>query len=499
MIDHHPEYNLYGTLRKDGKFLFFLLFFASLLFVFVSLAHPILPGSVIDTYLSSCDSTSSGMRTFGSVFALCHILEMSYFIINIILLSLYLIHVLATYYIGSFFGVWIARVSAMIVLCHAQIAVLFHTVGSEMLVCVGLSLLVAFVLHVHQSEKYLSVIAVALLAFFVSMFRPEYIIFTAIGVYPVFCRLKNSIMDRIKYTLVYISCVLFLVSGYSVYNYINSSFVGLVNGVGQLNFLNMFPSRSIFNINPMLDEQNGPSSKLLFKVVKEHLLNGEEYMLCTRHQKHILRAKDFFTSKYEMNWTDMINEVERHAPGQNLIFKASMEAIQRDPLRYILGSWIFPAFHQAHVKTDFYLPMNHSSSVPDQKSLPQDHETIDRNRESTQPPDHSREAMVQYMSSQKGNYHAAFFLKYSLFDLVPPISYFMFFSLFIFLDRRKEYRVLLSILLPTYCIFLLYSQLSVHSRLRLPYDFIFIISGILGMIVFHERIKHFFRPQSSET
>ncbi|MBF0631064.1 MAG: hypothetical protein HQL89_08760 [Magnetococcales bacterium] len=476
----------YETVREDGKFISILIIIATLLFIFISFAYPIMPGLAIGTYLDSCHGTSNGMRMLGSVFALCHLLEMNDITISIILYLLYLTHILAVYYIGSYFGTLIARLFSFIILCHVQIAVLFHTVGSEMLVCIVLSLLVAFTFRVHQSERYLSVILVAILTFLMTLFRPEYIVYAAIGVYPVFCRIKESIIDRIKYSLVYFTCIVFLASGYSIYNYFNSSFLGLVNGVGQMNFSNMFPSRSLFNINPMLDEKNGPASKQLFAIVKEDLLNGEEYMLC---EKHVIRAKGFFTSKYEMNWSDMINEVERQAPGQNLIFKASMEAIQRSPINYILGSWVFPMFHLAHVKTDFYLPIDQPSPVTDHRPLPNGGGSITPSQESTKSPEHTAEIMVQKMQKQQGNYHAAFFLKYSLFDLIPPIAYFMFFSVFIIFSKSKAHLVLLSTLLPSYLIFFLYSQLSIHSRLRLPYDFIFILSGILGAIIFLDKIK----------
>ncbi|MBF0347184.1 MAG: hypothetical protein HQL81_05905 [Magnetococcales bacterium] len=450
-----------ATIRESKWFLFALFVMSSILFLVASLAWPVQHGSTLGAFLDYYYNLDRSLRTIGSSMIIGGLLESGYAAVNAFIYLGYIAYLFSSFYIARLFGVTFARIVAVLIVLHVQSMVFFHFFGSDMLSCIATALWAALMVRFHANETWTAPILMGLATFSLALIRPGSLLFVLFAIYPLFCRSWS--LRNLGQSLAFVLAFVVGFVSYAGFNYINYGFFGMIHSTDQGNTKAMFPGMSLFLNNPIYERSNGPYSEELFALVETKLIgNAERCPICIKKN---LTVDSFFKSQLEGNWIALLAVEEEFSPG--LIRKAAIETIVKHPAKYFIKSILFPAFHLSNMAIEIYLPLEGSGT---------------HKKSTTNNTPSKAAAMIDYMDSQPGNYQLAFLLKYSLFNLLPPMMYFMLASLLIVFNSQKEYRLLLVLLLPAFAVFFLHIHMSLFSRLRLPYDFLFIIGGLAGLV-----------------
>ncbi|MBF0420856.1 MAG: hypothetical protein HQL78_11905 [Magnetococcales bacterium] len=454
------------TVRENKWFLFSLFILSSILFLASSLAWPIRPGSALDEFLDYYYNQVRTLRTIGSSMILGSLLESGYAVVNGFIYVAYIAYLFSSFYIARLFGITFARIAVVLIVLHVQVAVFFHFFSSDMLTCVTTALWAALMVRFHAIETWTASIFMGLTTFSLVLIRPVSLLFVLFAIYPIICRSWS--LRNLGQSLAFILAFVIGFASYASYNYFNYGFFGMIHSSYHGNTNALFPGMSLFLNNPMYERTNGPYSEQLFALVETKVIGDARCSLCIERN---LTVDGFFKSKRLIDWATLLAAAEEFSPG--LLRKAALEAIAKHPVQYFTRSVIFPAFHLSNKEIEIEL------SLPD----------VAGNQNKTMevyfqdyPERYKTFNTIKYMSSQKENYYLAFFFKYFLFKLLPPMMFFILASFLIVFNSQKEYRLLLALLLPLFATFFVHIHMFPSTRLRLPYDFLFIIGGLSGLI-----------------
>lgn len=462
------------TWRENKSFIHAILLISTVLFFVISLAWPVTVGDWTHQYLDEYYDLGNytfgrGFRALGAATILGHLLELNYYLLCFSTLCFYLIYILSSYYVSRLFGVVFSCLATSVITLHASVAILFHTVDSDMLACLSTVLWSVLAVRLHKNESLVVQIIMGCATFSLALIRPAALLFVFYGMQPVLC--SSWSWKSVRRSIIFFIAYIFAMFSFSAYNYVNYGFFSIIKGGGGIGSIgDIFPSRSLFYTNLMYNKSNGPNSAELFRLVQEKLKSDKNYADPVNGEA--MHVDKFFLLKEsparkEGKWRHLLAWAKDFPPG--IIFRSAMEAVSKHPIDYIVGSILKPIYHFSVMENLDKLPLQRG-----QRFLYAEHYSDIRHQVGFE--------NMKIIGEKTGNYYVAFMLKYSIMTFVPPMIFFIIPALFAFFIKSIEYRLITALVIPNFMLFALHSQLTIEPRLRLPYDFIFIIAGMAAIL-----------------
>lgn len=523
-IFDHPI-NIRETLFQDRFFLLTVGIVGVLSFLFVSLGDP--PGLGVDfmSYIRAyCDVGDARLfRPVGVSYVIGLIASMSYSYYKAALLVIYLIYLLAVYYATRIFGIVEARIITLVILLHFEVNMLFHHLGGDNLMVLGVALWTALVVRLYKIRTASVSIILALATLGLVQIRPTGVLFCMIGVYPLVCyglTLRNMLN----------SMVFFLTFFAAIFGVYGSS---PIQG-GETNA--SLPGFHLFMVTELFSKDNGPASQALFHLVETELLTKPPYT------DYNVDIDTFFSARSDVRmFSDLVYVDFMFQEG--IVRKAALEAIIKHPGAF-LKSWTNKFFFLLTHSYGFNTVgvTNSSESLPskisDQHDIQQPptqtnrklkigeripysyssgKEIVEKMRKKSfntdTPPanlESSSAALLKDLSDRvaqyaklEGSYQPGLFTSYFLAKIVPPMFFFFIVSfLLIFHVRWLEIRLLFLMFVPAFGVVLVSSLFtSAYEsavRYRMPYVFLFVMIGVAGLFG-NRTFRNLFRPDKESS
>ncbi|MBF0358688.1 MAG: hypothetical protein HQL70_08765 [Magnetococcales bacterium] len=504
----HPL-GFWQTFSKDRYFLLGALGAGIASFLFLSLAWDVDFGVDANNYIRyyfHYDVLIMQLRTFLVSEIVGQISELeSVTAFAAILLCFYLLTVVSVYYVARLFGKLVARVTTILFLLHFDVTVLSHYLASDNLNILAIALWSMLLIRLHKSTKFYAFILLGISTFALVLIRTPGTAFILMSAFPVV--LYGFSRVNIKNSLIFLFAFLVCYYGYSYNNY-------RTYGKFQLVSLSdvVYPGMHVFR-NDFFHKENGPNSKELFRLVEEELLVRPMY------KDRNIDSKIFFTRSDMRMWNDLVFIDWVLAPG--IIARASYEAILADPISY-MASIIKKTYYMLIRPYNQSMPRisqpasknktaqmekseadsvsNHNSADPTKRFIPYSStaegqerlnkfhhtnrimsaEEIKRRAEI----DAIVETRLNRIRPEPGNYHVAHFAKNVMFYIIPPLPFFLILSLFSLPLLKKPEIRLIWMLLSSAMVIIMASAMLRYSmiRYRLPFDFIIILIGTVGVM-----------------
>ncbi|MBF0110934.1 MAG: hypothetical protein HQL76_17340 [Magnetococcales bacterium] len=496
MTMHNPlESHTAATLRQERFFLLIIVSAAILLFLFYSLAWPMAPGRVYVNYLEHYHgylTFDTFARSPGASYMLGWISQLSLPWIEFSFLVMYLTHLLTVYYTARLFGVLVAQIVIIILLFHFSIMDLFHKLGYAPLLSLALSIWSATIVHFFKTRSYRTLFFLGLLTASLMLIRQTPIIFIMTAAFPLVC-FGISKQNWMRSAMIGIG---FMVGLFAllVYNYITFNVFKLSSSLGV-----QFPTVHVLFYAPGLSDSYGPKNKRLLTLLQENVLSKDAYV-----QKNItLDAFNNNTLKNMQQYTDLVF-LNHEYPG--VLIDAVHESIQAQPWRFIKSlftmTWnmygtnptLWPPSPPTKDRSQDkeVNPSRQNATKVDYPERDKSHLTdimIDKNfRKTVKIPDEEDPIRAEINKTvakfkKDGNYHVSFVIISFLTNIVPPMLFFLLASfLLIFKIRSIEVRLLLTMLIPVILINFGSGVLGQQmTDLRVPFDFLIILGGVLGL------------------
>ncbi|MBF0421571.1 MAG: hypothetical protein HQL73_01115 [Magnetococcales bacterium] len=482
-----PSHGLLATWLQDGPFLTGALLCAAAAYGLMSLAWPPGPGVDLRSYLEYYFDLGPDVRlfrTWGSAQILGWMVQLNYSNFKLTAMFCYLLMVASVYYVASPFGRVAARVATIVIILHFDLNGLFHHVSSDMLASLGTMALSVLLVRFHRTPRLLAAVLLGAFTFLTVLLRPASMLFVVLGLYP----LVSLGINRRNGMLSLVFLITFTAGwlGYCGYNWFNYGVFSLTKINTQL----YWPAYSLFMRNPMFSRDNGPVSQELFDQVERILLSQEIY------RTHGIDTEQFFHKRDIRMWSDL-NYLDSLQPG--LVRKAAFEAIHKNPMGFLLRSMILPFYHlmtdDDHLSLPLPLPetvppTNHGLEKSFNSTLKDDihgHTTVSNDR----PAKWSASEVERKLKMidglvngliKKGDYQTGYLIKTLLIPIMPPMLLFLGAAVLL-LGRWREtnVRLLLLLLMAVTAVIAANAQFAHMVRLRLPYDPILIIGGLVGL------------------
>ncbi|MBF0429033.1 MAG: hypothetical protein HQL94_08940, partial [Magnetococcales bacterium] len=280
------------------------------------------------------------------------------------------------------------------------------------------------------------------------------------------------------------------VTGIVGYSYINYTKFGVFSVTGTRGL----PVYNFFHFNKAMSPANGPASARLAELVEQHLLPQAEY------KNYGITMEKFFSIRHKYFCQDLHFLTGQYAPG--LLEQTYWESFVRHPKQvikivYNLLEWGLTHSFSPEINAQCLpnVPESSSTLVSTYTQPPGHYYSESDLRENPTPADIAEKAdklvasTMAMMQQVTPSCATAEFLNRYLLGF-PMMSYFWVFTIpLLLMYRVVEFRLLYCLLLPGGAIAVI-SMVSQSPLLqyRMPFDFLFILSGILGMIILMEKL-----------
>jgi SAM-dependent methyltransferase len=481
------------TFRKDKKFILILAVLSALSFGIVSLAWPIFAGRDTGSFFTYFYWLFEPETPFRMLMSYRTILSSS--IIGLLLLAgrtaigvflfcAYLLCNLSFYYLGCFFNKKVGRFFSIVMLLDLPLTIFFHEFSSDIILLIFLVFWSVYFIRIVDRWNAPRAVILGLATFSLALVRPITQIFALVCLTPIVLngfKRKNIILAG-----VFLAAYLAGSLAYSTYNYERYGSFAVSRGS---NFI--IPGYKAFIQDKILAPGNGPASRKLAQAVKGDLLDKPVY------QKAKIDLNKFFSSGNPSMFFDLVNLSDRTwgwNDNYRVIRQATMEAILKHPLKFLAGSLknIFAVSIENYVPAvpevkknsavaangaeavsvfdDFYVWWPTSGSAKTETEI-------------------APVGWVSRMSEKLGNRfppvsgNKNIGLALSRVDnLFPFVLFFVVFAFFLVnkLEDKKN-RIILTMFVPALlCAVIPIATINSYAQFRLPFDFIFILAGIIG-------------------
>ncbi|MBF0192600.1 MAG: hypothetical protein HQL99_15910 [Magnetococcales bacterium] len=496
--------------KEDWKFLLVLVLTGGGLFELLSMAWPVGPGVDFQAYLYSywrLTPESVLFRAVGAATLIGWLAEAGLVWMHVILLSSYLLTIVAVHRIGCFYSPMVARTVTFLYVLHVQVSHRLHHLDADSLLIPAMILWVLTVLTTERLRHVAATLIPGVMVAAMAAIKPNMVIFGISAIYPVVCDGWNRRnLLRVLYFLIGFGCGIGGLLGY------NHSVSGQWLLVADANHL--FPGFNVFMVNPMLSREQGPENRTLYALVEQQVLSRKPYVELG------ITADQFFTAQDPRMWPDLEYVDWVHAPG--IIKRASWEAIAAQPKRFLIWS----------VLSGHYRTLTHSHIVPlesktaygansGQASTPAESGGPTSSVASTPTPTaqiripysfSSTREMLSFYGGPRSTkdeeriaairekvkkrildlttsvnreraFYPALLTNDLLSRLVPPMLFFALLATGLLIRiKHKEIRLLICLLMPALGVVFSSALLRPQARYRLPFDFLLILSGVIALI-----------------
>lgn len=472
----HPLH--FSKTFSDRIFIIPVLIFAVLSYVLVLQAWPSLTGVDMSSYLEHYFQTTleaSPFRPVGASMMIGWISEFNYPGAATWMLFFYLILILSVYYVARLFGVMAARVATLLLVCHVQLTAFSKDIGSDVLMGVALALWCVLIVRFYRHDK-LSIDAMqGFASFFPLLIRPSALILIVFALHPLvrFGISRRTVLRAIVFALAFLAGA----NGYALFNHVKYGEYYYVKDAGV-----QWLSYNMFLYTHMLARENGPRSQKLFDLVEQEILTHPIY------QEKKITIDDFFHSNRDIRKMDDLQYLnDRYDKG--ILLDAALEAFKENPVHVTIHVILLPIYKLFNRPIDLSLPIQ--ERVPPQaKMMSTSVNSLSNHVHVEVSPEHlAKQREIDKTISKltkEGNYNLCVIYRYFIFDIFPPIGFFLVLSLLLLGQvRQDEVRILLLMELLCFVIVAASAQFTPMTRLRLPYDFIFILAGVIGLLGNH--------------
>lgn len=497
----------WDVIHHDRYFMVCYLALGILFFNVVSVGYPVNPGIDYFSYLMNYYGFyNEGMafRSIGSAQIIGMISQHGYGLFQYSMLFFYIIFLVTVYYSAQFFGVVVARVVSIIMLFHFQLTMLMHSVDSGAMLAIGISIWSAFVLRLYRKKSLATYMILGLVSFALVLIKPSTLTFIMFCLYPILCHgiSKKYLLGSLVFITAFILGAVTL-STLNYYRY--DRFMVAANSSS------VFPALSVFRYTFTFAAENGPASKKLFELVQTKLIDTPLY------KRHNIDIKTFFSRYDPKTWVDL-HSMDYYEKG--VLRKAAIEAIIAKPSKFIFWSIINPTYRMLTEKypgitpsPEIIEPDSEKKIIPDTgdaeavsggepqflpypltMSFENFYQMYPETREQAEIDHEQAMQKVAYDLQRKytkaGDYYqnaVHFYIADGIIsflcNIIPPILFFVGSSLLLLPKiKTAEVRLLLLMTIASLSVVILSSMVSVYTRYRVPFDFIFILAGVVGIM-----------------
>ncbi|MBF0261254.1 MAG: hypothetical protein HQL97_05350 [Magnetococcales bacterium] len=493
------QQTFFKSLTNDYIYILFLALVGTIGFWITAHAWPFAPGRDFERYLTNTinvDGFNFGSNADGILtnFLMSYLLDSSYTIVESFTALGYFLSLFTMYYVGLIFGRTVARVASFIVLLNLQVPVFLHSICSDPFAFIGLHIWLIIVVRYYRINNIASSIIIGCASFFLVTIRLPYQLFIFSALIPIICHrvsirtLYNSLIIFMTFCLLWISYAWINKTRHNTFS-VNPYQIGYVL------------SYNIFYFNKSMSEKNGPHSARLAELTREHLLSKPYY------QDNAITLESFFGSPQKEFYSEMYLMAERFEPG--IVNKAALETIMQHPKKFIrrffqLIEWglrqpFKPDMSQCAEKSP---ESNQNKSASSATRAP--NYFTEENSQTIIPPDVLEKAhrikeqrTLIFKERKVACDTAQSIIKYN-FNLFPSMLYFWILSAFILLFYKHiEIRLLFCFLTPCASVTILsFTTQSPWANYRMPFDGLFILSGIVGLLSILQFIALFVEKKS---
>ncbi|MBF0434407.1 MAG: hypothetical protein HQL77_03430 [Magnetococcales bacterium] len=524
MMSHHTQTSnprLLNAMREDARFILTLMLLGCFTYLFAYAGWPLLPGREYWTFLEHYYGLQTGgafFRPVGASYLLGWFFEMGRPGMVLAMLSTYLLFLLCVYMLGLAFSRTTARITSLIMLFHVQVTILFLKVDGDFLLCLAMALWSVLMMRYYKMEKSFGLFLLGLATFLPILFRQTAILYLTAAFFPLLCFgfTKKNLFKTMTIAAGF-TAGLFCMLVYNQATFDRFSFPSLSGYI---------PTLHVYRFGPGFSAEYGPENRKLLQLVERELLAKPVYV------ENRVSIKDFLEYRWDIRKFSDLLYLDR-VIDRGILFRASMESIVSRPGEF--AKTIFSMI--LHMFVDAYSP-----ALPEHSSKPasatpenlEDNQISDSGQPITPPSvpnpvnihlaySSTPEAMKQLnvprilekerkptakeqsikkklaeawkMFEVQGNYHVAMIAKMALIPMVPPMLIFLAASLLLpFVDRfRKRARLLMVMLAPAFGVIMISGLVHQFPEYRLPFDFLIILGGIVG-IQYNPWISKLFHP-----
>ena len=313
----------------NEKDIIFLFFFSLLTFYLESLAWPLHPGRDLETYLSYYVEFwkevpvlhyNMVLRTPVAPMLIGWINGLGgSFLLEFFQGLLYAISIVLVYSIGINWGRYVGLSSGIVLIFYPPFAFLYHNVSSECFFSFGIILWSWWVMKTMANPSLLRFVFCGVGISLIALVRPAGQMLLLFCLAPVFL-LKLGFGHRLKLSLAVILPGLLILVMWSTHNYIRYDDFTVARGSNAT-----MPLYRLWVLNRIVQPENGPASALLAKAVREDLLPREPYL------SHGITEKQFFNSGSNRIWSDLHGLSDRvwgWSSDHHQLWLVSMEALK---------------------------------------------------------------------------------------------------------------------------------------------------------------------------
>jgi hypothetical protein len=491
LIYDHPI-GFLNVFRSDKRFISLSVLAAITLFLFVSLAWPVYPGRDLSAYLThyldlgNSEPLYPFLMLYRSLMAsvlIGSLAMLGYKFVSLFLLTAYALHIFLCYYIGRFFGRFAARAFTVTMLVCFPLNAFFHEFSSDIFLYIFSVMWVSLLVRLYSINSPLSYALLGFTAVSLVLIRPITQVFLLASVFPLlkygFTRegFKKAATFALSFVLGLL-CICF-------YNLKNYDDFTVARGGSAL-----VPGYKVFVYDRLFSEENGPVSKELSEEIESYLLTKPIY------KERNIDLKTFYTSSDTSMFWDLIHLSDRKwgwDDSYKRIQLASFEAIRSHPLPY-LKSAIFNlgcAFSRTFVPQIKDDTPRQEIISEERVHIPSSYFRPERSGKEIRPFDTARARKIKSQikktyedfEQHKPSKSLAKIFEEILLSKFPPLFVFILLSIPLMrLLHRPEVRVLL-LLWGVTILQTAVSFISIEPMLqyRLPFDWIIILTGIVGL------------------
>jgi hypothetical protein len=480
------------TFKRDKKFVIILAALSAIAWLVVSVGWPVFAGRDLGSYtmyfywlfepetpyrLMMCYRTILSSSVLGLLFLAGRPAA------SIFLLVGYVLGNLAFYYLGSLFGKKTARFFSLLMLVNFYWLIFFHEFSSDILLAIFTIFWAVYLVRVSNAFSLLQSAFFGAATFSLALVRPIAQIFVLVFLAPVWLKgvNKKSLISAAMILLVWLA-------GYFSYAAYNNARYGSFSLSRGANI--HLPAYKVFIQDKAMALENGPASQKLAEAVEKDLLNKPVY------QANKIDFKKFFSSGNSNMFYDLVSLSDRTwgwGDNYKIIRQAALEAVAKQPVKIIASSLknefgVFwenynpPVLGQPEVQVVY----NNPGSAPLISGSAVWWATSGSGKTAAEIKPQGWVSKIFDQANKKFIAPAGNLLLERTFSrialLFPPIIFFLIFSLPL-LRRLKEpkIKIIAVIFIPSIlCAVIPVAMINSYQQFRLPFDFIFILAGIVG-------------------
>ena len=317
-------------LWEDKYFLSFCLFFAICFYSLTSVAWSVFPGrdfgSYVGYFLGFFESDPPWkhlmtIRTFLSSFIIV-IGASNIVLLNFLLFCSFVISLLLCYLIGLFISIGHARTFLLIMCFNLPLMIFYHDWSTDLILYIALVPYLAVVLLAARSRKTTHFVVLGVLTFCLVAIRPSNQLFLVVLLLPF---LKSGVNRRsIRLAAMFFLAYTVPAVGYSIHNYVRFDTFAIARQ-GEAWAYRAFTQDKIIHRN------NGPASESLAVAIEKHLLTKDAY------KKFSISVEDFYASGNKRMFNDLVSlsdEIYGWDVNYKPIRDVALEGIWNNPGRF---------------------------------------------------------------------------------------------------------------------------------------------------------------------